>query len=91
MIAMCAERLDPFINLAVVLVLQPDFMGTRSTFPMAAASALLMAAAPRRPSEDVFGIGRLRPHQIPEQAAQLGHGGRQQVQPQSEIDLGFLS
>jgi hypothetical protein len=32
----------------------------------------------------VFGIGRLCPHQIPEQAAQLGHGGRQQVQPQSK-------
>ena len=83
--------LRPSQTVLVALVLQPDFMRTRSSFPMAAASTLLMAAAPRRPSEDVFGIRRLRPHQIPEQAAQLGHGGRQQVQPQSKIDLGFPS
>jgi len=33
-------------GILIGLVLQPDFMVTRSSFPMAAASALLMAAPP---------------------------------------------
>lgn len=66
-------------------------MGMGSPFPVAAAGALLMAPPPYGPGEDVLGIGRARPYQMPEQPAQFGYGGWQQVQPQSEIDVGFRS
>jgi hypothetical protein len=44
----------------------------RSPPPMTAAGALLVATPPYRPSEDVFGIGRARLDQTPEQPAQFG-------------------
>jgi hypothetical protein len=74
--------------LARCLVLQPGFIEMRSSFPMGAAGALLMMPTPLRPREHGVQIGRARPDQMSEQAAQLGHGMRQQVQTQ--IDAWFF-
>ena len=52
---------------------------------------MLMAPPPYGPSEDVLGVRRARPYQMPEQPAQFGYGGGQQVQPQSAIDVGLRS
>lgn len=46
---------------------------------MAVFGALLVASAPRRPSQDRTGIRRARPDQTPEEAAYLGDGERQQI------------
>jgi Flavodoxin-like fold len=58
-------RLKPLS--AAALVLQPEFIATHSSLPMAAAGALLVTPPPQRPGEDMRGIGRTRPHQAPQQ------------------------
>jgi len=73
------------------LVLQPELIGMGSSFPVAAAGALLRAPPSSGPGEDVLGIGWARPDQRPEQPAPFGSGGWQQVQPQSKIDAGVRS
>jgi hypothetical protein len=64
----------PLVSMAVVLVPQPEFMEMCSPIPITATGALLVRAPPERPGEDVFGVGRARPHQTPEQPAQFGYG-----------------
>jgi uncharacterized membrane protein YhaH (DUF805 family) len=71
-----------------VLVLQPSFMAAHSSFPMAAAGALLMSPTPVRPGESGLRIGCAGPHQMPEQPSHLGHGGRQQLR--SKIEARFF-
>src|SRR4051794_30613564 len=60
------------------LVLQPGLRGS-SSFSVALAGSLLVAASPARPSAPGFAIRRLSPDQMPEQAAHLGYGERQQI------------
>ena len=44
------------------LILQPEFIGMGSSFPVGAAGVLLMAPPPYGPGEDVVGIRRARPY-----------------------------
>ena len=57
-----------------------------SPIPMTATGALLVTAPPHRPGEEVFGVGRARPRQTPEQPAQFGYGVGQQLSLQRELD-----
>ena len=74
-----------------LLVLQPEFMALGPPMPMTAAGALLVVPPLKRPGKDVFGRGRARPDQTPEQPAQFGYGVGQQFPPQRELDCGLRS
>ena len=63
---------------ATRLVLQPG-LGGSSSFPVALAGSLLVAAAPARPGARGFAIRRPGPDRMPEQAAHFGYGERQQI------------
>jgi len=60
------------------LVLQPGLVRS-SSFPMASAGSLLMAATPARPGACGLGVRRPGPDQQPEQASHFRHGDRQQI------------
>jgi hypothetical protein len=69
------------------LVLQPCFKGS-SPFPVAFPGPLLVAAAPARPGAGGLMIRWSGPDQMPQQAAQFGHGERQEIG--REIDGAFF-
>ena len=69
------------------LVLQPCFM-SRTPLPMASLRALLMAAPPTGPSEGRVEVGCAVPDEMPEQAADLRDGERQELGQQ--IGRGLL-
>ena len=74
--------------LAHRLVLQPGLVRS-SSFPMASASSLLVAATPARPGACGLGVRRPGPDQQPEQASHFRHGDRQQIG--LEIEHAFFS
>ena len=69
------------------LVLQPGLRWS-SSFPMAFPGSLLVAAAPVRPGVCGLVVRWPGPDQMPQQAAHLGHGERQQIG--FEIDHAFF-
>ena len=69
------------------LVLQPWFMASTS-LPVAASCALLMASSPAGPGERCVDVGRARPDEVPEQAADFRDGQRQERGGQ--VRRGFL-
>jgi hypothetical protein len=70
--------LPPFPVSLGVLILQPGLVRS-SSFPMASAGSLLMAATPARPGACGLGVRRPGPDQMPEQASHFRHGDRQQI------------
>ena len=65
-------------DVKTALVLQPGLVRS-SSFPMASAGSLLMAATPARPGACGLGVRRPGPDQQPEQASHFRHGDRQQI------------